>query len=647
MPDLKTLISIGLVAGLIAVAIFLSNSETEKEDNKITTNAQIDGDEQEKPVTPLPRQSSVENKLSPTDNGVLQKIKTPPDRKKASRKKLPPPINLEETEELILDDFEIKEMEEKGKEKKLMIIKKGKPLSKESKTTKNTKPLKQIKKTEGKKKCTQFNQIILSKQKILNRDEQKQIFLKYLGKCIEAKAIKALLADISALYTAKGYITTKAYLLPQNISSGTIKLKVITGFIEEIAFADQTVSNWQIKTAFAWMIGEPLNIRDLESGLENISRLPSNDPTFTLLPGKSRGGTKVVIKNKKSLPARVSFGVTGEGSGEKNQSLTAKIEYDNLLNLNDILTLSYNGSRIQREYQGNNGYELNYSFPVGSLLFGIVLSTTSYKQEVIGLNDTYLSSGNTYARKLSVNKTLSRGIQNRFDLKTSITHRATKNYFEEELIEVSSYKTSVAQMDLIHIYNMSVARINSRISYFRGLDWFGARKDSDVVEVDFDKGPKFQFSKYVFDLNSLFYPTRNRSTWSINSNFHLQTSNDMLHSANQLIVGNSYTVRGYNRRHLIGNQGWYLKNDLKRGFNIGLSGNYLNRFSLYAGFDTGEILCGESEIDNCGKIDALAVGFTTSGNNLTSELTWSKPLTAIGKDFKYSQVFRYSIFFRY
>jgi phenylpyruvate tautomerase PptA (4-oxalocrotonate tautomerase family) len=50
---------------------------------------------------------------------------------------------------------------------------------------------------------------------------------------------------------------------------------------------------------------------------------------------------------------------------------------------------------------------------------------------------------------------------------------------------------------------------------------------------------------------------------------------------------------------------------------------------------------------NINGYNGMSVGFTTSGNNLTSEFTWSKPLTAIGKDFKYSQIFRYSIFFRY
>lgn len=548
-----------------------------------------------------------------------------------------------ESDKEILEEFELVE-DETGK---IQITPKPEPdRNKSRREPVFKKQLQPEKKSRPVEKCIILRQIQFNEDEIFTPAEQKKLSQKYLKQCVNQQMIKRVLSDVSAYYMAQDYITTKAYLTPQNISSGILKITVIKGVIEKIRFEDPHASDWQIKTAFAFIEGEPLNIRDLENALENVNRLPSNNASFQLLPGKEQGGTVVLIKNQKSFPARINLGISGDGT-EENTDVTARIELDNLLDLNDILTLSYNGSKIQKEYQATRGYELNYTFPVGSFLYELLYSKSEYRQEVSGMNGRYLSEGETISKKLKVNKVLARSQKHKFDAKASITEKSTENYFEGSLIDVSSYKTAAAQADFVHTWLNRGGQLTSSFSYFQGLDWFGARKDSENVEEDHEETAKFQFQKYTLDFNLMHYLTQDSSPLSINSNLHVQHSEDVLHSSNQLVVGSDYTVRGYKDRSLSGSSGWYLKSDLKKTLNAGYSQALLQNTSFYFGYDIGEIKCEAAYKDTCGTIQGTALGLTTSGKHFSSEFVWSKALAEIGEDFDDSILFRYSLNFSF
>ncbi len=494
--------------------------------------------------------------------------------------------------------------------------------------------------------CIKLKAINIDEKDLFPEDKQKDITDKYLNQCLESKLIKGLLAEISGFYLEEGYVTTKAFLTPQDISDGEIEVKIIKGMVEKIFFTGESESRWKVKTAFAFQEGKVLNIRDLENALENVNRLPSNNAKLNLLPGSKHGQTKVAIDNEKSSPLRVTLGVTGEENLEdENPDLTLTLHYDNLFNINDMLGITVNGSKIQEEYQGTRGFEVNYSFPIGSFLYELIYSETSYRQEVVGINDNYLSEGETIGRKLRINKKLFRDQTNKYEAKASINHKDTKNYFEKELVEVSSYKTTVFQLDMIHTWLFSSGQLLSTLSYHRGVDWFDSVSDDDFneEETDYEDAPKFEFIKYTFDTNLIYYITRSNSPWMFGSNFRYQYSEDVLHSSEQLSVGNYYSVRGYTNRYLSGNNGWYLKNDLKKTISLGVSERLLSSLTIYIGRDVGEIFCERTTEETCGTLEGMAVGFNTLGKNFSSDFTWAKPLRAIGDDFDDSEVFKYTL----
>jgi len=304
--------------------------------------------------------------------------------------------------------------------------------------------------------CVKLQQIDLHDDaKFLSADRQLTLFKAYVGRCIDGLLLQAMASDASNFYMQRGNITTRAYLKNQTIADGQVDISILSGSIEDIVDANTHASNTRIKTAFAFQKGQILNLRDLETSLEAMNRVRSSEAKFDIKPGHQSGTSIVEVQSRDvASPHQLKVGLSGwNGLQDKNLLLTAELSTDNLLNINDILTFRYNGSGVQREFQSTNVGELNYSFPIASYLLELVGSRFSYRQGVNGIANTYLSNGQTDGVRLRIGKVLMRNQNNKLNVALSVYHKNTKNYFSQQLIAVSSYKTTLAQFDLTHTYS--------------------------------------------------------------------------------------------------------------------------------------------------------------------------------------------------
>ena len=493
--------------------------------------------------------------------------------------------------------------------------------------------------------CVKLQQINLhDAANFLNRKRQQKLFSPYMGQCIDGKLLKAMLSDVSGFYMQRGNITTRAYLKKQTITDGQVDISVLNGRVEDIVDASTKTPNARIKTAFAFQKGEVLNLRDLETSLEMMNRPPSSDVTFEVKPGTQQGSSIVEIKSTDISPYHLKIGASGRKRPKRNNLyLTTEFSMDNPLNINDILTFRYNGSSVQKEYQGNKGGELNYSFPVASYLIELVGSNFSYRQGVFGLNDTYLSSGNTKGVRVRLSKVLFRNQKNKLNAAVSIYHKSTKNYFANQLVNVSSYKTTLAEMDLTHTWLQSWGQLTTVYSYYQGTNWFGARGDGYVsAEIDATTQAKLQFKKHSIDINLLYNISQKRG-YQFTSNFHLQRTNDLLYDGDKLTVGSDYTVRGYLDRNLYGNNAWYSKNDVTKKWVVDFHPSLLQSVSTSVGLDYGQVACESDNQNSCGKIYGVAAGLSSYAQNLIASFVWSRPLKKINSKFKVASLFKFDV----
>jgi len=233
------------------------------------------------------------------------------------------------------------------------------------------------------KNCTKLTQIDLSENKIFDIDTQNKLLSKYKNNtCLNGTMIQSILKDITQYYSNTGYVTTRPFLLPQNIQNGQLDINISVGKIEKIlnTIDNKTTSN--IIFAFAGQDGETLNLRDLETSLESINRVPSVKAIFKIQPSKQRSNSIVKVETTKTqLPFDLTLGISGQNNfQDKNPSLVSTLSLYNPLSINDILKFTLNGSYIQEKYQSSKGNEINYSFSVGSYLLEITKSYSQYRQ---------------------------------------------------------------------------------------------------------------------------------------------------------------------------------------------------------------------------------------------------------------------------
>lgn len=114
------------------------------------------------------------------------------------------------------------------------------------------------------------------------------------------------------------------------------------GYIESIELADQSLPV-SLGGAFPHMLGQPLNLRDLEQGLDQLNRLRSIDLTADIAPGSQPGASRIILRSRTAGQSRwaLGLGIDNLGSASTGRDRNSvSLSVDSPLQLNDLLSLS-------------------------------------------------------------------------------------------------------------------------------------------------------------------------------------------------------------------------------------------------------------------------------------------------------------------
>jgi hemolysin activation/secretion protein len=170
-------------------------------------------------------------------------------------------------------------------------------------------------------------------------------------------------AAIADLYIRNGYITSGAFIPPQETNNGTVTIQVVEGKLEEIQITGTNrVNPSYIRSRLEVATGAPLN-RDR---LLNALQLLQLDPLFTFVSSELKTGSQlgtnilaVKVDEANSLNVRATLDNSAPTSVGQ---LTRQIEVGdrNLLGLGDRLAAVYGNT------DGRNQYSLSYTLPVNA-----------------------------------------------------------------------------------------------------------------------------------------------------------------------------------------------------------------------------------------------------------------------------------------
>ncbi|RQQ00404.1 ShlB/FhaC/HecB family hemolysin secretion/activation protein [Burkholderia stagnalis] len=402
----------------------------------------------------------------------------------------------------------------------------------------------------------------------------------YTDQCIGKQGLDILVKGLSQAILARGYVTTRVLLPEQDLSTGTLKLSLIPGVIRHVRFADEKLrGTWQ--TAFPTRDGELLNLRDLEQGLEQMKRVSSQDVSMQIVPADTPGESDVVLDVKRGKPWTVVASIDNSGTratGRLQGNLSLGI--DNPLGLNDIFNIGVSQDlELGDKRLGSHGWNGFYSIPWGYWTATLSAYTNTYYQQIAGVNQTFVASGNSKTVDFKLNRVLSRSQNDVFGAQVRLSRRFGQSFIEDTEIPQQRRNNTFIEFGLTDRHYFGNAQFDGTLAYRQGIGAFGAQDDSLAA----DGGPTYRYKMAVLDANLSVPFAIAQQPFRYVTTFHGQYTGNTLYYIDDLTIGSRYTVRGFDGETMLAAaRGFYWRNELQAP--IGQTG-----LAAYAGLDYGRV----------------------------------------------------------
>lgn len=445
------------------------------------------------------------------------------------------------------------------------------------------------------------------------------------GHCMNINDINKLTSQVQNRLIDKGFVTTRVMVSDQDLTKGELVLTIVVGRVGDI-LADtnqstlpvyyKTQTNTQttplpvnFSNALPLKKGDVLNIRHLETALENFKRVPSSDAKFELLPAQNGiiGQSDVLINYTQQRNLRTSLSLDDAGSkntGRYQANLSLSI--DNPANLNDLLYVSYGHSfsglnalkdklnthftkEQETHKQNSHSYNIGYVIPFDKALVSLSTGRFNYHQTVVGVNKDYAYGGQSQNHALSASYLAHRDQNSKTTLMLGGYAKAQKSFIDDDEIVVQRRKTAGWQTSIKHEASFGDTKAGVTLGYQRGTGAFGAIVPYEKL---FDEGDS-QVGIITLDA-SLAHPfAKSKGKLSYDATLKGQYAKESLTPNERMSIGGRYSVRGFDgERTLSADDGILLRQNL----NIALpalslfdTGTYTNANTLYLGLDAGRV----------------------------------------------------------
>lgn len=445
--------------------------------------------------------------------------------------------------------------------------------------------------------------------------------------CLGLPDIAGLVRAVTNLYVEEGYVTSRAYLPEQDLSSGTLTLEIVEGRVEAI----QLIENDEVRTSGSAILpdltGKILNIRDVEQGLDQINSQASKDAKISFKPADKAGYSIVVVNIQAGKPWQARFSVDNSG-----METTGRIQGDATFTFEDLFgqfeTLVVTHKRnldAPNDRTSSLNTQVNLSVPRGFWTWRWSSSFFSYGSEIRDLVQTFNTTGENWSHKGEVERLLVRDRISKTHAMLGLTVKDARNYVDSVMQSSTSVILSVAHLGLSHTRRFAGGTLSANALARQGLPIFGAPDDRKRAY-----STKAQFSSISGDLS--FYRGWKFGGFTVGANSLLkgQYSPHRLFGSEKLSLGGSSSVRGFHKDNLAAENGFYSRNEISLTLPDIDPGTkkYLGSLSLFAGLDAGWQLPGESTRKERGHVVGTAFGARLQGGVLFGEAAWEKALHA-------------------
>lgn len=459
---------------------------------------------------------------------------------------------------------------------------------------------------------TRIGGVTLLSSRELNEQLKPQI-----ASCMGVGQINHLLATITRLYVDAGYIASRPYLVSAPAAGQSLDIRVDEGYVESIELQDQSLPV-ALGGAFPGMLGKPLNLRDLEQGLDQLNRLRSLDLTADIAPGSQPGASRIILRSRSSAASRWALGMGLDNLGSASTGRdrdTLSLSLDSPLQLNDLLSINLSDTLNHGPRYSRNA-SLYYAIPYGYWTYSLFASHAEYRAPFKLSSTTLYSRGLTDQLSLRADRVLWRDQGHQLSASLQLAHKDVDSYLENIRLGIQSPTLTVAEAGL-NLFWLNSAVWNLDINYAQGLRWWGADDDAQRQNSNL---PKAQFRKYRANLSQWRNGQFAGQAWQWQSQLSLQYSPDPLPAIEQLLGTDDSAVRGYRENSASGATGAIWRNTLRLPLNSGLPVQITPRLGL----DNGWLKADHGAPGQ--RLSGASVGLNLSWKNLQVDFDYQRSL---------------------
>jgi hemolysin activation/secretion protein len=381
---------------------------------------------------------------------------------------------------------------------------------------------------------------------LLSEATRETLLAPFVGLKLGPRRIDLLLRRFTAAYMQRGYITTRAYIGPQNLASGELEVTVIPGTVESVRLNGAPLAG-AAAAAIPQSSGEVLRLADVEQAVDQINRLRSNRAEAQILPGQSPGTSVIAIENRPEKPWRISLGTDNYGQPATGQGrVRAGVDVDNLLGVWDAWSVTHVESRDSRADL------FVFSVPAGYGTFSYAYARSGY---LTPIGNIAVTTGNSRNQTLAWNQVLDRDAHGRTALDAALAMRESWRRLNE--ISLTPQQQASLRLAVSRQQRFAAGSVSAELGFTKGLDAFGY--DQDLPGLP-DTAAHNQFEKVDVNLAAILALGPH---WAWRGKLTAQDSRVGLPGAEQLFAGGAATVRGFQEGIIAGDRGQVLRNELQ------------------------------------------------------------------------------------
>lgn len=459
---------------------------------------------------------------------------------------------------------------------------------------------------------------------VFTQQELKLAIASYRNRPLTLPELFQARSIITKLYTDQGYVNSGAYLPPQELDRGKVKIIILEGKLEAIKVSGtKHLTPQYISSRIETAAGQPVNVESLLAALQLLRLNPLIDNISAELSAGIQPGTSLLdiqIEEADVFNMSASFNNQKSPSVGSNQR-SVGFDHGNLLGLGDQFNFNYSNT------QGSNSFDFGYSLPINSQNGKLALNYGNNTNNVVEepfISAIDLESQSRYLELnlrqpliLKPNRELALGIS--FSRSESETFLNNQGFF----LSRGADENGETKISAIRLYQEYLNRDEQKVLAVRSQ--FSLGIDAFNPTINNDGEP-----------DSTFFAWRGQSQWirKLDEDFLLLLRGDIQLAGGSLVpleqfrVGGVTSARGYRQDFSLGDSGLFTSAELRipvlRLRHIDGLVQIAPFFDLGTVWNTDNVEIANQTLPSLG----IGVNFTM-GSRFNARLDWGIPLREV------------------